>query len=350
MAKTRRQRILDPLLDQWGPEIESAFLAAVDTIKSDVEFNRLVDRVAAGDISGALDTLHIDAAVFSPFTQQLLAAFSAGGNAGALSMPKRYPDGQKLVIRFDASNPDAERWLREHSSNAVKELVDDQRIMVRNALSAGMELGANPRTVALDLVGRYDKKAGKRTGGLIGLTQSQEKIVRNAAAELAAGDEASLRSYLERKMRDKRYDRYVLAAIKSGQPIPADIRQKMISRYKDAALKLRGDTIGRTEAMAVLHRGRYQSYAQAILSGDVSAEEVQRRWQTAADLRVRHSHQLMNGQTIGFYDYYKTPSGGRLLYPGDPNGAPAEIINCRCTESITINFLSRLRTRPAGGR
>lgn len=348
--KTRRQRILDPLLDKWGPEIESAFLAAVDAIKTDVEFNILVQRVAANDLAGALDALHIDAAVFAPFVSQLTQAFSAGGNAGTASMPKRKPDGGKFVIRFDAANPDAERWLRDHSSNKVKELVDDQRQMVRNVLSAGMASGTNPRTVALDLVGRYDKRAGKRTGGLIGLTEAQEKIVRNAAAELASGEEAELRSYLDRKMRDKRYDRYVLAALKDGTPIPADIRQKMISRYKDTALKLRGDTIGRTEAMAVLHKGRYQSYAQAILSGDVTADEVRRTWRTASDLRVRHSHMLMNGQTIGFYEYYKTPSGGKLLYPGDPNGAAAEIINCRCTESITINFLSRLRSSPKGGR
>jgi hypothetical protein len=258
-------------------------------------------------------------------------------------MPKRKPDGQKFVIRFDAANPEAEAWLKQYSANAVKEIVDDQLIMVRNVLSEGMAAGYNPRRVALDLVGRYDSTAKKRTGGLIGLTSSQEKIISNAAKEVASIDSEALRAYLDRKLRDKRFDRHVLRALRDGTPIPADVQQKIISRYKDAFLKARGDTIGRTEAMAALHRGRYQSFAQAIAAGDVKAKEVTRTWRTASDLRVRHSHRLMNGQTITFYAYYTTPNGAKLLYPGDPQGPATEIINCRCTEDIRIKFLSRLR-------
>ncbi len=345
MARSRRQKILEPLLDKWGPEIESAFLASVDLIRSDAEFNVLVARIAAGDISGALDALHIEAAAFTQFRQQLASAFAQGGEIGANSMPARYPDGNRLVVRFDGANPDAERWLRDHAATKVAEIVEDQRTMVRNALSSGMEKGINPRTMALDIVGRYDKAVGKRTGGLIGLTANQEQIVANAAEELSAGTNEALQAYLDRKVRDKRFDRYVARALK-GEPIPADIQQKMVSRYKDALLKLRGDTIGRTEAMAALHRGRYQSFAQAITEGKVKPDEVKRTWQSASDSRVRHSHRVMNGQTIGFYEHYTTPNGAKLLYPGDPNGPAAEIINCRCTEAIRIDFLSRLQKRP----
>lgn len=342
MAKTKRQRIIEPLLDEWGPEIEKAFLASVDLIRTDVEFQRLVDRVAAGDISGALDALHIETAAFAQFTSSLASAFASGGAAGVKSMPARSFDGSRLVVRFDGAAPEAERWLKDHSSNAVKDIVDDQLTMVRNALSAGMARGSNPRTVALDLVGRIDQATGKRIGGLIGLTTKQEAVVRRSAEELA-GNAEDLRAYLERKLRDKRFDRYVLAAIKDGKPIPADIRQRMVDRYKDNMLRFRGENIGRTEALGVLHRGRYQAFAQAIASGQVTPNEVQRTWQTAHDSRVRHSHSAMSGQTIGFYEYYTTPNGAKLLYPGDPNGPAAEIINCRCTEAIRINFLKRLR-------
>lgn len=344
MAKrSRRQRLLEPLLEKWGPELAVAFLASIDLIRSDADFSRLVRRIAAGDISGALDAIYLSAAAFSRFTVALASSFNQAGEAAAQSMPKRRADGTRFVFRFDGSNPDAERWLRDYSSQKVAEIVEDQRAMVRSALSRGMAEGNNPRTMALDLVGRVNKQTGKREGGSIGLTERQEAMVAKAADELSSGDREMLENYLTRKLRDKRFDKYVHAALRDGKPLPADIQRKMIAQLKNRALKLRGDTIGRTEALSVLHRGRYQAFAQAIQNGEVSPDEVRRSWQTASDNRVRDSHAAMNGQSVAFYDYYTTPSGAKLLYPGDPSGPAAEIINCRCTEDIRINFLSRLR-------
>lgn len=341
--KSRRQKKIEALLDQWGPEIESAFLASIDEIKSDADFALVVKRLAASDISGALDALHIDAGAFSRFTDQIARAFASGAAVGTQSMPKETPNGQKLVIRFDGQQTDAERILKELSSTAVVEVTEDQRNMARDALTRGLTRGDNPRTVALDMVGRYDKKLGKRTGGFIGLTTRQEQTIQNAADELREGSSKSLNAYLDRKLRNKSFDRYVLKAIKTGDPIPRDIQQKAISRMKDNALKLRGDTIGRTEALSALHTGQYQAYNQAIQRGELSVEDIERTWHTAGDSRVRDDHRLMNGQTIGFTAYYRTPGGGRLQYPGDPRGEAREIINCRCHETIRVNFLKRLR-------
>jgi hypothetical protein len=340
---SRRQRLLEPLLQKWGPEIARAFLASVDLVVNDADFARLQRRIAAGDISGALDALFLNAAAFAQFSAALASSFNAGGSAATQSMPKRRPDGTRLVVRFDGSNPQAEQWLRDYSSQKVAEILEDQRNMVRDRLSRGMARGDNPRTVALDLVGRIDKATGKREGGLIGLTQRQEASIAKAADELSGVDREMLENYLSRKLRNKSFDRHVVKALRDGTPIPADIRRKMVTALRNATLKFRGDMIGRTEALSVLHRGRYQAFAQAITSGEVSADEVTRSWQSASDNRVRESHAKMNGQTIGFYEYYTTPSGAKLLFPGDPAGPASEIINCRCTENIRINFLSRLR-------
>jgi len=348
--KSRKQRLLEPLLEKMGPEIEAAFLASVDLIRSDVEFNRLVARIAAGDIVGALDALHVNAAAFSRFNAALASAFAQGGDAGARSMPKRRPNGQRFVIRFDGSQPDAERWIKNYSGAKVKEIVDDQLNMIRDALSRGIADGKNPRTVALDIAGRMNK--GKREGGLIGLTKEQEKIVANFEKMLRddpgayfVRDRKTGELGLRYKLADRRFDGHVKKALKDGKPIPADTIQKMVSRYKDNFLKLRADTIGRTEALSTLHKGRLESFEQAVRNGDVGPEEVEREWQSAQDSRVRESHAEMNGQTIGLNDFYETPDGAALMYPGDPSGPPEEIINCRCTEEIRINFLARLKRR-----
>lgn len=334
-----RKQVLNPLLDDLEADIAAAFLASIDLIR-DVDFKRLVNRIAAGDVNGALDVLRLTPDAFAAFSREIASGFVLGGEAAVQTMPKTRPNGNRLVVRFDAANPEDEKWLRDHSSNAIREITEDQKIMVRNALAEGLAEGVNPRTMALDLVGRYDKKAGKRVGGLIGLTARQERTVSNLESALATGDWDRYFSY---KLRDKSFDKYVRKAMKSGQPLPKSLQAKMVGRYKDRLLKVRGDTIGRTEAMAALHQGKYRAFAQAIEKGDVSADEVEREWQSAADSRVRESHVQMNGQRIRFYDKYTTPSGAKLLYPGDPNGPAAEIINCRCDERIRINFLGRLR-------
>lgn len=341
--KSRRQKIIEPLLEKFAPELEKGFLESVDLLRADADFKRIVDRLSVGDVQGAVAALHIEPGAFNAYQRAIVGAYTAGGDAGAQSMPKRRPNGQKFVVRFDAQNPDAERWLRDHSSNAITEIIDDQRVMVRNAMTQGMADGLNPRTVALDIVGRYDKRVGKRTGGLIGLTSRQEKIVRNVSRALKSKDPAELHRYLDYKLRDKRYDRHVTKFLRDGTPISAETQLRMVSRYKDSLLRFRGETIGRTEAMASLHHGRYQSFAQAVSDGEVEAKEIIRSWQSAMDNRVRHSHVEMNGQEVGLNEYYTTPSGAKLLHPGDPNGPPEEIINCRCTEDIRIDFLSRLR-------
>jgi hypothetical protein len=341
--KSRRQKLIEPLLDKYGPAIESAFLAAVDQLKSDVDFRELVKRLERGDIGGALAALHIETGVFAQLNAEIAQAFTSGGGAGVQSMPKTTANGLNFVVRFDAAATEAERILKNYSSTEIAQITNDQITMARNVLSQGLERGDNPRTVALDLVGRFNKSTGKREGGFIGLTTNQQKIIDNAAKELASGTEADLRAYLERKLRNKTFDRYVKDAIKTGKPLAKSIQQKAISRMKDNYLKFRGDMIGRTEAMGALHMGQYQAYIQAIAKGELDPSDVERTWHSAGDSRVRHSHMLMNGQTVGMFEYYKTPSGGRLLYPGDPNGAASEIINCRCNESIRVNYLKRLK-------
>lgn len=55
--------------------------------------------------------------------------------------------------------------------------------------------------------------------------------------------------------------------------------------------------------------------------------KVQKEWMATLDSRTRDSHQEMDGQRVGITRYFTNG----LQYPGDPNGAPEEVYNCRCT-------------------
>jgi hypothetical protein len=243
-----------------------------------------------------------------------------------------------LKIQFDVRNPRAEQWLKDHSSKLISQIMDDQRAMVRQALRAGMEAGSSPREVALDLVGRVGS-GGVRSGGLIGLTSSQEEWVRNYEGELRS---ASPKAALSRSLRDKRFDASVLKAAKAGQPLSNDAIGKMVTAYRNRALRYRAETIARTESLTSLHESQEEAFRQAAQKGGVDVSTITRTWHTAGDKRVRDTHHALNHTSVGLNESWTSPSGARLRYPGDPLAPASEIINCRCWVENRIDFMKGL--------
>lgn len=343
MARQSSRQRIEELLEEFEPRIRKAFLEAIDDITSNAEIARIATALERGDAEGALRALHLERGVFGKFVDALWLAFNSGGPAFVGGMPRlREPSGARLVLRFDGRNPRAEVWLREHSTTLVTAIVADQEAAIRQALVDAMMAGRNPRSTALDIVGRIDRQTQRRTGGIVGLTTAQAGYVARARAELLSGDPAQLRAYLERERRDKRFDRSVAAAIAGTKPLDAAKVARMVARYADALLLLRGETIARTEAMASLHAAQDEAFRQAVDSGAVRADQIRRVWRSAGDWRVRHSHRAMNGDSVGLNETFVAPSGARLRWPGDPTAPAAEIVNCRCHLDVRIDFLANL--------
>ena len=55
--------------------------------------------------------------------------------------------------------------------------------------------------------------------------------------------------------------------------------------------------------------------------------KVRKTWLATLDSRTRDSHQHLDGVTVGVDEEFPN----KLMFPGDPNGAPGEVYNCRCT-------------------
>ncbi|MAF25821.1 hypothetical protein CL634_09650, partial [bacterium] len=58
--------------------------------------------------------------------------------------------------------------------------------------------------------------------------------------------------------------------------------------------------------------------------------DINKRWLSSFDERTRDTHITANGQVVKLSAKFNV-GGSRLDHPGDPSGAPKEIINCRCT-------------------
>lgn len=80
--------------------------------------------------------------------------------------------------------------------------------------------------------------------------------------------------------------------------------------------------IARTEG----HRVQVQSGMDACYKAKDKGANVVKQWDAALDKRTRESHAAVDGEIRELDEKF---SNG-LRFPGDPHGAAAEVINCRC--------------------
>lgn len=82
----------------------------------------------------------------------------------------------------------------------------------------------------------------------------------------------------------------------------------------------------RTAVTGAQNAGRMDSYAAAEGMGI----KLKKRWLSTLDNRTRHAHALLDGQTQPNDKPFHSILGN-IMFPGDPNAAPANVYNCRCT-------------------
>lgn len=94
--------------------------------------------------------------------------------------------------------------------------------------------------------------------------------------------------------------------------------QKVVGMEEGFAL-----TNARTAMTAAQNAGRLDS----LMNSKTLGIKVKKQWMATLDERTRSSHQELDGEIVDI----NKPFSNKLMYPGDPDGAPAEIYNCRCT-------------------
>lgn len=106
-------------------------------------------------------------------------------------------------------------------------------------------------------------------------------------------------------------------AIRLGETL-SEVEDR-VAHVFDVARGSRTAMIARTEVISASNAGALESYKQ---SGLVKSVE----WISSRDNKVREEHQI-DGEQV---DIGAKFSNG-LKYPGDPEGEPGNVINCRCT-------------------
>lgn len=335
---TRRKFLAE--LDRLWPEMAQEFERAIYDVRSAVAMRELAAAIEEGNLDRALAAVRMDAGLMSPVAEAITSTLASAGRDmvdGAVRATQRFPVGARVIAGFEVGNPRAAAWAQDRGSNLVAYITEDTRKLIAEVISEAVDAGRNPRDIARDIAGRV--QAGRRRGGLVGLTSGQAGWVRNARAELESLD----RGYFGRRLRDRRSDPVVERAIREGKPLTPDEIDHITGRYADRLLADRGETIARTETHAALSAGRQEGLQQLIDDGKVDADAVMRIWDATGDSRTRQTHMAAEGQERRLGEPF-TVGGALLMHPGDTSlGAPgSEVIKCRCYEGIRIDFFRGL--------
>lgn len=157
----------------------------------------------------------------------------------------------------------------------------------------------------------------------VSFTMYDEQTVKNLITE--NGNYTEFRTVKVNPVRDyewntKQINSALTSAILQGKSVDklADSFMAVMKRNRSSAIRN-----ARTAVTSAQNGGRMTSLRQAKAQGI----EVRKQWLSAHDGRVRDSHAMLNGQIRDIEDEFDNG----LMYPGDSNGIPSEVYNCRCT-------------------
>ncbi len=324
MAITDPASRIEALIATAESAFQREFMAALRAIQGSISLDELAVLLEQARFAEAFQIISLAAArLGSVWVEQFVAAGVDTAN---------FLTAQDIVIGFDQTNTRAVRAMRANQLRLVTNFTEQQRRATQAALIDGIQRGENPREIA---------RAFRNS---IGLTEQQERWVRNYERQLRDLD----RGALARELRDSRFDRTLRGAIDRGEPLSRAQIDKMVDRYRQRTLKLRSETIARTEGLRVAHEGTDEMYRQAIESGQLQPDQLIRIWATEGDHLVRDfgtgaqtSHRTMHGQQRLVGEPFVSGAGNLTLHPGS-FGVAEEDINCRCLVQTRIRTLSEI--------
>lgn len=306
------ERILE-VADRMAPRFRDRFLTTVSALREKRSLREIANLLQSGRFQDAL--VEIEAAALQlGNTWGEVYVFSGAQTAPILG------EFLDFTVSFDQVNQFAVREMQENQLRLVREFTAEQTAATRQALERGVARGANP----------IEQARGFRDS--IGLTQRQEATVARFRRRLEELDPVAL----ERRLRDRRFDRTLTRAIEEQRPLTRTQINRMTERYRQRMVKFRAETIARTEALDAAHAGSQELYRQQIERGVIQADQLEQTWLTAQDEVVRGPHVPMDGQVQPFGTPFVSGAGNVLRHPGDALAPPEERIECRCAVTTRV--------------
>lgn len=310
---------IERLVRHQEPRFRKVFLDAIALVRDRYTLDELAELLYQGRLEEALDVVDRAGAMLGNEYGRALSN-AAENTSDFLSR------ALTVAVSFDRTNDRAVAAIRSNRLRMVQGFSAEQRQAVRQAMARGIAQGLNPRDQA------------RLFRDTIGLTPRQERAVaryRELLESVGSEQGATLSDIKTRRLRDRRFDRSVQRAARSGRPLTSEQIDRMTGRYRERYIRYRSEVIARTEALRSAHQGSEEMYRQAIDAGELSPDELTRTWVTARDERVRTSHSFLAGEQRGIDEEF-LPG---LKYPGDPDAPAEETVQCRCVLTTRLDSL-----------
>lgn len=350
MSRDNRANFLAELA-RISPQVERAFLAAVQDVRSTAQMaviEAAIKRgVETGDVATAvrevMTAIQLGYEFWAPLDKTIGEAFEAGAVWQISNLPKKpLRNTGPFVVRFQGRHPRAEAWSRTTSAQLITEINRDTEKVVRAKVAHAVETSRPYRKTARELVGRIE--GNQRKGGLIGLHSRQAGYVERMRGiledpEAMAATFRGKRDNWPFTRRDRRLDGRIAAAVKAGRSLSSDDIDAITRRYADRLLQRRGKTIARTESNKAMNAGRAESVVQMVESGKIPADAVTKIWDATPGRRTRESHRALSGTAVRWGEKFVSPvTGAEMDWPHDESAPAAEVVNCRCSCRFRIDW------------
>lgn len=215
-----------------------------------------------------------------------------------------------------------------------------------NEIARSIVHGYMPEVYALNHnYGTFDVERGSLvdTSYTLYTRETVERIIRENPSilptQIGRSTERELQDYKARTGKDLRWQAgqiqsVTMQAILQGESIQNISRR--IARTMGEVNHKSTIRYARTAITSAENAGRLDSYRRAVQLGI----QVKKTWLATLDRRTRHAHRQLDGQTRPIDEPYDSPLG-EIMYPGDPEAAPANIWNCRCSQIAKISGFER---------
>ena len=253
------------------PKLKRRFLAAVATMKGNVDLEALAESLRIQSAAEAMTALHPETwgATLRPSADILPLTFHQAGQAAASLLTSQLGIG----ISFNLTNPRAVQWARTNSSRLITEVAESVKDSVRAVISDGFTSGIAPR------------ESARLIRDIVGLTDRQAMAVINYRFDL----------------------------LEAGRS--ADDVSRLAERYGKQLLNGRALTIARTETIASSTNGQQELWRQAVDKGLLDPDKTWRSWITTPDDRLCEFCEPMDGQTVGLEEPFTSGDGATVMVP-----------------------------------